>query len=698
MTEIRAGIIGAGYIATWHADAIKATPGVRLAAVCDVSRGAAEGLAAGHGAQVFTDVAELLASGTVDAVHILTPPHLHRDLAIQCLEAGVHVLVEKPVATSAAEVAEMRVAAESAGKLFAAGHNFLGIPAYQRLKAMMQAGDLGRINSAEITWAFPLAPLRSGPYGLWLLRDTKNLLLELGPHLFAFAHDQFGAVEVQHLTLGKPVQLPAAGKRPQAWRIVARAGDVDITFNLQVVESFDDRSLALRGSGGMARLDYAADTLSVSRENASDLVVNPFRRQMADAGQHLREGFVNLGRQVASLNRKSPYGLSFQGTFAAFYEGVRTGTLDARFDGAAAESVMRAIDDALALVGPGWDDPVHAPPATPPRPTALVIGGTGFIGRALTRKLVETGRDVRVLSRGSHGPFADIADHVEVMSVSLRDADGLRRAMEGIEVVYDLAKSLDKTWEDCLQNDVAVTERIAQAALDAGVQRFVYTGTIASYDMSDPGVTITESTGFGDDMSDRNLYARSKAECEKRLMAMHRDKGLPVVIARPGIVVGHGGPLQHWGIGRWHGASAVRIWSNGRNVLPFVLIDDVAEALVTMATHDAAVGQSFNLVGEPMLTARDYFDAIHRRLGARIRVAPGNLTVFWAADAVKSLLKKHALRRSGVIRPSLKDWKSRAHLSPFDNAQAKRVLDWQPEADRDAFLRHAVDEAGLIGF
>ncbi|WP_238363858.1 NAD-dependent epimerase/dehydratase family protein [Mesobacterium pallidum] len=697
MGNIRAGIIGAGYIATWHADAIRQTPGVDLAAVCDVSRGAAEGLAAGRGAEVFTDVAEMLASGKVDAVHILTPPHLHKALAVQCLEAGVHVLVEKPVATSAAEVAEMRAAAEEAGKLFAAGHNFLGVPAYERLKAMMLAGELGRINSAEITWAFPLAPLRSGPYGLWLLRETKNLLLELGPHLFAFAQDLFGEIEVQHLTLGKPVQLPAAGQRPQAWRVVARAGDVDITFNLQIVESFDDRSVVLRGSGGMARLDYAADALTVSRENASDLVVNPFRRQMADAGQHLREGFVNLGRQVKSLNRKSPYGLSFLGTFAAFYDGVRTGRLDARFDGASAEAVMRAIDDALALVGDGWDDPVHRPTRTP-EPTALVIGGTGFIGRALTRKLVEQGRDVRVLSRGSHGPFADIADHVEVMSVSLRDAEGLRRAMEGIEVVYDLAKSLDKTWEDCLQNDVAVTERIAQAALDAGVQRFVYTGTIASYDMSDPSVMITESTGFAEDMTDRNLYARSKAECEKRLMVMHRDKGLPVVIARPGIVVGHGGPLQHWGIGRWHGASAVRIWGNGHNILPFVLIDDVAEALVTMATHENAVGQSFNLVGAPMLTARDYFDAIHRRLGARIRVAPGNLTVFWAADAVKSLLKKHALRRHGVIRPSLKDWKSRAHLSPFDNAQARQVLGWQPETDRDAFLRAAVDEAGLIGF
>ena len=61
---------------------------------------------------------------------------------------------------------------------------------------------------------------------------------------------------------------------------------------------------------------------------------------------------------------------------------------------------------------------------------------------------------------------------------------------------------------------------------------------------------------------------------------MHHARGLPLVIARPGIVVGPGGPLQHWGIGRWHGPGAVRLWGNGRNVLPFVLVDDVADALV----------------------------------------------------------------------------------------------------------------------
>lgn len=697
-TPIKTAIIGAGYIADWHAEALKSTENAQLVAVCDLSSTAAEAFAAAHGLVAYSDLDEMLAAGVCDAVHILTPPSSHAALAQKCLEAGVHCLVEKPVALSTKEMQAILNAAEKAGKTFCAGHNFMGLPSYQRLKTAAASGALGKITSADISWHFPLAPLRSGPFGLWLLKEPKNLLLELGPHLYAFAVDLFGPVEIEHLSLGKPIDLPADTARPQSWRVTARAGDVDVNFHISLVETVDDRSVTVRGSTASARLDYANDTLVMQRENASDIVLNPFRKQMDQAAQHLKEGVVNAARQLTSLNRKSAYGLSFQGLFEAFYKSLQTGEpLDARFDGGAAQSVMQALEDTLKfLPKPGAKPKPKS--RRKPKPSALVIGGTGFIGRALTRALVADGTDVRVLSRGQSGPFDDIADHVELYSAALHDKEALAGAMRGIDSVYHLGKSLDATWEACLKNDVGVTVGIAEAALNAGVSRFIYTGTIASYDMSDPKVTITEHSGFGDDMTDRNLYARSKAKCEEELLKLHDEQGLPLVIARPGIVVGEGGPLQHWGIGRWHGAGAVRIWGPGTNILPFVLIDDVAEGLVIMMKNEAAVGKSFNLVADPMMSARDYFAAIHQELGAQIKVSSGNLNVFWAADAVKYLLKKHALRRHQSIRPSLADWKSRAHFSPFDNSLPKDVLGWAPEPRKEVFVQKAITEANLLGF
>lgn len=692
----KVGIIGAGYIADWHADAIAATAGAELSCVVDPNAAAAKAFGAARGVEAYGSVAEMLSKGACEAVHVLTPPDYHRAVAEECLAGGLHVLVEKPVALSGDYVAAMRAAAEAKGVQFAAGHNFLGLPSYLRLKKHLEAGDLGRVSTAEINWCFPLGPLRAGPYGIWLMRETRNLLLELGPHLFAFCQDLFGTPEILHLELSNYVDLPGGGTRPQNWRILARAGGVDVTFNIALVETYDDRSVTLRGSSAMARLDYANDTLVVTGVNTSDLVLNPLRNALGQSFAHLREGVVNATRQLTSLNQRSPYGLSFRGMCDEVYGAINARrALDARFAGESAEAVLRAIDAVLARL------PAEAAVAKPkgkPKPTALVIGGTGFIGRALTRRLAESGTHVRVLSRGKTGPFDDIANRVETVSVSLRDEAGLTEAMSGIEEVYNLAKSDDKTWEAALENDVAVTERITRAAQAAGVTRLVYTGTIASYDMSDPAVTITEDTGFGEDMDARNIYARSKAECEARLMKMHVDTGLAVTIARPGIVVGKGGPLQHWGIGRWHGAGAVKIWGDGKNTLPFVLIDDVVDGLILMAHDPAAIGESFNLIGEPILTARGYFEAIRDSLGAGIRVSQGPLWAFYSADAVKFFLKTKVLRRKGLSRPSYADWKSRAHLSPFDNAKPKRVLGWQPEASESEFVKKAISEAGLFGF
>lgn len=698
-TSLRAGIIGAGYIATWHADAIKQTHGVHLAAVCDVSESAARDLAAGRGAEVFTDAGEMLASGKVDAVHILTPPHLHAALAEQALRAGVAVLVEKPVATSADEMRAMAQVAEESGTMLAAGHNFLALPGYERLKQARAAGKIGRISGAEINWCFPLAPLRSGPFGLWMLRAPKNLLLELAPHLFAFAVDLFGALDILDVQLAHPTALPGGALRHQTWRILARAGHVEVTINLSTVETLDDRSVTLRGSNGLARYDYAADALTVRSENAADLIVNPLVNQLTQGTQHLREGAVNAVRQTLSLNRKSAYGLSFLGITEAFYSALRDGRpVDARFSPASAVTVMQGMQDVLdRLPDGGAETHTHPAQTRQPKPDVMVIGGTGFIGAHLTRTLVAQGHDVRVVSRGTRGPFPDLPDQIETVAVDLKDKAALVQAMKGIKVVYNLAKAMETTWELCLQNDVGVAVTIAEAALEAGVERLVYTGTIASYDMSSEANVIRESTDFGD-MESRNLYARSKAECERRLMQMHTGRGLPLTIARPGIVIGPGGPLQHWGIGRWHGAGAVRLWSAGRNKLPFVLIGDVSEALVRMGRAPEALGQSFNLVGDIQLTAREYFDAIHEALGARVKVKGGNPTIFWAVDAVKYVLKKHALRRHGVLRPSLVDWKSRAHFSPFENAQTKQMLDWTPEAERAAFIRKGIEEANLLGY
>ena len=475
-------------------------------------------------------------------------------------------------------------------------------------------------------------------------------------------------------------------------------------MNISHVEGYDDRTVRLRGVCGLAQLDFANDSLEIYRPNTAEIIAGPFLSKLSASRQHLAGGLTNLFRQTLSLNRRQPYALGIGSAVGSFYSAVKDKTaIDNRFSPQSGSAVISMLERVEQAAGPLRDQNRSAPvPAeeTPAaqRPTVLVIGGTGFIGRSLTRELVAQGYGVRVLSRGNTSVFNDLKQHVSICAASLKDRDDLRQAMHGIDTVFHLARASEKTWSGYVENDVEVTRAIAEAALEAGVKRFVYTGTIDSYDASQPNQIITEDTPLDPDIERRNLYARSKKACEILLTGMHTEKGLPLVTVRPGIVVGEGGPLQHWGIGRWHGSGAVKTWGPGTNILPFVLVDDVATGLVKTMTVDGIEGQSFNLIGEPMLTALQYFDEIRDRLGAKIRVSPGSILSYFLVDIAKYCLKKTVLRRKNLIRPAYRDWKSRTQASRFSNSRAKEVLDWSPEDDRERFVTRAITNANLFGF
>ena len=171
--------------------------------------------------------------------------------------------------------------------------------------------------------------------------------------------------------------------------------------------------------------------------------------------------------------------------------------------------------------------------------------------------------------------------------------------MKGIDFVFHLARADAKTWKDYLQHDVEPTRLIAEACLEARVKRLIYTGTIASYFTGANAGTITEKTSLDRAIARRDYYSRAKATAEAMLMEMHRTKQLPVVIFRPGIVIGQHGSPFHWGVGRWITESLCEVWGDGKNKLPFVLVHDVAAALVRGIQVDGIEGRSYNLVDLP---------------------------------------------------------------------------------------------------
>ncbi|MCG6872423.1 MAG: Gfo/Idh/MocA family oxidoreductase [Gammaproteobacteria bacterium] len=120
MENLRVGVVGVGYLGRFHARIFAEMPGVELVGVADIDPGAAEVIGTLHGCSWFTDPGALI--GKVEAVSIVVPTSAHREVALPYLEAGIHMMLEKPVAGSLADARAIVEAAERCGVTLQVGH------------------------------------------------------------------------------------------------------------------------------------------------------------------------------------------------------------------------------------------------------------------------------------------------------------------------------------------------------------------------------------------------------------------------------------------------------------------------------------------------------------------------------------------------------------------------------------------------
>lgn len=144
MQEMGFGVIGVGTWGQLHARVYASTSGARLAALCDANSERARQISESlGGVPVYDDYRELLADPSVQAVSIVLPDFLHREAAVAAAEAGKHLLLEKPLATTEEDAQAILKAAEAAGvTLFVDFHNRWS-PLFQPLKQALDAGELG---------------------------------------------------------------------------------------------------------------------------------------------------------------------------------------------------------------------------------------------------------------------------------------------------------------------------------------------------------------------------------------------------------------------------------------------------------------------------------------------------------------------------------------------------------------------------
>lgn len=697
--SIKVGLLGAGYIADAHARALADLPGIHLHAVCDLSRSRAAQTAAKYGIpHVFASIDEL-ASSDCEVVHVLLPPALHLDAARAMVESGKSVFLEKPMGLDSAACDDLCRQGAEKGVAVGVNHNFLFSPGYESLRAGIKRGELGRIDQLSVSWHFAQPLLQFGPFDNWMLAAPANILFEVGPHLAAFIVDLMGLPEIISAVAGNPAALPAGQTVYRQWTAVGREGAATALMSISIAAGQPDRILRVRGRGGSAQLDFGRDIGWRDSTLSDNPIFDSYATAQGAARTLRRQARSDRIRRLRSALSKRPDANPFEESIfrsiRAFYAGGVL-ELDPRQDGRFAADVIRLCERVIraADAGPPSRGSVTvAAPRASTKPRVLVVGGTGFIGRRLVRRLVEGGQSVRVLTRNARAAAIELEGlPLELFPGSHGDAGCLGRALDGIEAVYHLAKCEGKRWQDYVEGDITPTQVLGQAALAAGVKRFLYTGTIASYASGSPAELIDNRTPVDPRISRRSNYARSKAACEALLQTMHREQGLPLVILRPAIVIGPGSPPAHLGVARFLSETRVDFWGDGANPLPLVVVDDVADALVRALEVPRLEGQTLLVTSPPLMSAREYVEAVAVHMGSWIDARPRSVLRYWAADMVKELAK-NAVRHPNRRWPTLHDWRCVAQRARYDGRMTEEVLGWSPISDRETLEARGIADA-----
>jgi nucleoside-diphosphate-sugar epimerase/predicted dehydrogenase len=697
-------ILGAGYIADFHVAALRRLPSVNVRAVCDLNLGLAQQLADRQGIpQVYSDLGQMLATESLDVVHVLTPPQIHFPVATQILQAGVDALIEKPLCHTVEACQQLRQLAADQGRTIGVSHNFLYFPAYERLYDAIRAGELGQLDQVEIIWHKPLGMLQGGPFGLWMLQNPTNILYEVCPHSFSHLLDLVGEPDDLQASAEDKITLPKGLEFYRRWEINARKGNVGVRMRFSFIDGYPEHYIRVRGTHGSATVDFERNLYQFQAHTPYMLDLDRFANTWQPAKSDFAQGLGTLSTVIRSklklTTAAAPFPESIARTVASFYAGrsqsiegaqVIETPLDRRVNAALGEGTVRIADRIKAAVNLPIAPPVAAAPLPPhPASTVLILGGTGFIGQALVRRLRADGYGVRLLTRNPNAcPIALLNLGVEVVRGDFTQPASLDAALVGIESVIHLARGNGKTWADYEKNDVEPTQALAELCLKHNIKRLVYTSSIAIYNAGKYNQTINENTRPDRGMSRVAPYTRSKVENEMRLLKLHQEKGLPVVITRPGVVLGRGGNPYHWGIAAWNYTSVCNLWGNGENPLPIVLVDDVADALVKAMTTPGIEGRSYNLASRPCISAQDYLNAIEQQAHVKIRRVPLSARRMYVTSLMKWVMKTAG--RNPAPFPSYADCAARSLAARFDCSKAEQELGWQPETDRDVLISEGI--------
>ena len=331
---LRIGIVGCGKIADGHAEILMYLPGAKLAAVCDREPVLAEQLAVRFGVpQWYGSLDEMLERESLDVVHITTPPGVHLALTRQCVAAGAHVFLEKPLALTAPDCRSLIDAVTSAGKQMTINYwpNF--DPPAMQFKRMLADGLIGDPVHVEAFIGYDLA----GAYGQALMSDPRHWVHALPGKLFQNMMDHIFNRIVPLFPADTPDCIPevhahAYKRRPEfrgdntdtlldELRVYLRGGTVSAYGSLSSHARPIANTLKVYGTKNTLELDFSNRTVVLAASQKYPSAIGRLFPAFQSASRYLKAGRQNLG---AFRRHEFQYFAGMSTLLELFYQGIRT--------------------------------------------------------------------------------------------------------------------------------------------------------------------------------------------------------------------------------------------------------------------------------------------------------------------------------------------------------------------------------------
>lgn len=322
----------------------------------------------------------------------------------------------------------------------------------------------------------------------------------------------------------------------------------------------------------------------------------------------------------------------------------------------------------------------------------LVTGAAGFVGRRLVRRLAlsRSGR-VRCLIRpGSPTPTAeqlvgkDASEELEVCPVDTNDGAALRNALRGVRVVYHAAASKRGSAAAMTANTVVGTANLVKAAQREAVERFVLVSSFSVFGTAElpRGSRVDESTPLENQPQLRDPYAFSKWFQEKISWELCREAQLPLVVIRPGVIIGPNADVLVPRVGLEVFGTFLHL--GGRNKLPLTYVDNCVDAIALAGQAAAAVNQAFCIVDDDLPSSRQLL----RRYRAEVRRMRCLKVPYWLLVIMARCNVAYSELSRGHLPVLVKPHDVASLWRPFrfSNRKAKELLGWTPQVAMDEAL------------